>query len=43
MTNRRSRSSGVIENIAPAAGRNTKSSAETALVSTPVSTGPWHS
>jgi hypothetical protein len=43
MTNRRSERSEAVENMAPVAGRNTKSSAETALVSTPVSAGPWHS
>jgi hypothetical protein len=38
MTNRHSGRSGAVGNMAPAAGRNTKSTAETALVSS----GPWH-
>jgi hypothetical protein len=45
MTNRRSGSGGAVESMALAAGRNTKSTAkakaETALVLTPVSAGPW--
>jgi hypothetical protein len=43
MINRRFERSGAVENIALITGRNTKSNAETVLISMSVSASPWHS